>query len=498
MTGKSLYLVNPATSVPGYFGADVAAAKGLAPMVGIADLAIATVAALAPADWQVRLCDEHISPADDMPGEAVVGLTGKVTQAPRLMELAQRYRAAGKLVLIGGPFASLEPERVRDLADVLVIGEIEALATQLFDELGRGVWQAQYRADKPDLGRLVMPRWDLYPHQRALIGCVQTSRGCPFECEFCDVIAYLGRKQRHKPVAHVIAELQQLYELGFRSVFLADDNFTAYRRRTRELLEALQAWNAGLPDGSMHLSTQVSIDAARDEDLIAQAAQAGIDWVFIGLETPNEDSLRECKKPQNLATDMAQGVSAFLRHGIAVTAGMMVGFDHDGPDIFERQLGFAQSLPVPIFSLGAVAAPAATPLYRRIQLAGRLRESHPAVAGSPWETNIRPLRMSQDCLSQGLQTLARTIYAPPYFAARLRALASKIAPHPLHARQGTRPRPVDADAMFVIKHLANAGPPEMDLVRQALALSAKFAHASPAIMTALFRYAQALHVLHWR
>ncbi len=149
-----------------------------------------------------------------------------------------------------------------------------------------------------------MPRWDLYPNGQALMGSVQTSRGCPFECEFCDVIQYLGRKQRHKPVGQVLAELDQLYRLGYRSVFLADDNFTVYRARAKELLVALRDWNARQTDGRMRLMSQVSIDAAGDEDMLQMCADAGLTHVFIGIETPNEESLREAKKRQNLKKNL--------------------------------------------------------------------------------------------------------------------------------------------------------------------------------------------------
>jgi len=161
--------------------------------------------------------------------------------------------------------------------------------------------------------------WDIYPNDRALSGTLQTSRGCPFECEFCDVIQYLGRRQRHKSVAQVLRELDALYRIGYRFVFLADDNFTAYRTRAKELLVALRDWNAQQERGEVGFTTQVSIDAAKDEELLKLCAEAGLTHVFIGIETPNEDSLRETKKHQNLRINLADQVQRFLDHGIAVT-----------------------------------------------------------------------------------------------------------------------------------------------------------------------------------
>jgi radical SAM superfamily enzyme YgiQ (UPF0313 family) len=263
---------------------------------------------------------------------------------------------------VGGPYASLSPEVFRGHCDILVTGELEAIAEDLFADLERGVWQPDYTAGKADLATSPIPRWDLYPTDRALMGCVQTSRGCPVECEFCDVIQYLGRKQRVKPIPQVLAELEVLYQHGFRAVFLADDNFTVYRRRAKETLCALRDWNRARSAGAIHFSTQVSIDAARAPEILRLLSEAGVTWVFVGIETPNQESLRESKKRQNVGVDLLAQVQAFLDHGISVTAGMIVGFDQDGPDIYERQFDFAMASPIPIFSVGALVAPAATPL----------------------------------------------------------------------------------------------------------------------------------------
>jgi radical SAM superfamily enzyme YgiQ (UPF0313 family) len=240
---RSLYLINPRPLGASYFGAEVFEQAGFARAQGIADLATVTVAALAPPDWDVSVCDEYIAPLDfDHPAD-FVGITGKVTQAIRMLEVAAEFRRRGKTVLIGGPYASLAPEVFRGRCDILVTGELETISARFFADLERDTWQPEYIGSKADLATSPMPRWDLYPTERALIGCVQTSRGCPFECEFCDVIQYLGRQQRVKPIPQVLAELDRLYAYGFRSVFLADDNFTVYRRRAKELLAALRDWN---------------------------------------------------------------------------------------------------------------------------------------------------------------------------------------------------------------------------------------------------------------
>jgi radical SAM superfamily enzyme YgiQ (UPF0313 family) len=283
---RTLYLINPAPDVATYFSAEVYAGRGLRAATLMADLALPTLAALADPHLRVVLCDETIEPVDFEIDTDYVGLTGKVSQRGRMCTIATAFRRRGVTVVIGGPYASLDPDWVRPHCDVLVRGEIEDIAPELFGDLAAGRWRAEYLGGRGDLAQTPVPRWDLYRNERASMGTVQTSRGCPFECEFCDVIQYLGRRQRHKPVAAVLAELDVLYGHGYRRVFIADDNFTATRARARELLEALRHWNGERTAGRVNFYTQVSIDVARDDDLLSLCAAAGLTHVFVGIETP--------------------------------------------------------------------------------------------------------------------------------------------------------------------------------------------------------------------
>jgi radical SAM superfamily enzyme YgiQ (UPF0313 family) len=172
-----------------------------------------------------------------------IGITGKITQAARMLQLADEFRRRGKCVIVGGPHASLSPEVFRGRCDVLVIGELEGIAGNLFSDLEREHWKTEYSAEKPDLASSPIPRWDLYPTERSLIGCVQTSRGCPFECEFCDVIQYLGGSSATNLCRKCWRNWTSSIDHGFRGVFLADDNFTVYRRRAKEILVGLRDWN---------------------------------------------------------------------------------------------------------------------------------------------------------------------------------------------------------------------------------------------------------------
>ena len=490
---KSLYLINPKADAPSYYEAEIFAHLGLPPTALIADLAITTVAALAPPDFEITLCDEQISAVDlDHPAD-FIGITGKSSQVGRMIALAQEFPGRrGKIVLIGGPFASLSPDAVRPYCDILIQGEMEEIAPHLFADLARGRWQADYLGGRPDLRLSPLPRWDLYPNERAFFGCVQTSRGCPFECEFCDVIQYAGRKQRHKAVEQVLAEVEQLYQLGYRSIFLADDNFTVYRRRAKELLIALRDWNNQRAEGRVTFNTQVSIDTAREEELLQLCAAAGITEVFIGIETPNEESLRETGKRQNIGIDLGAQIQRFVDYGIAVVGGMIVGFDADGPDIFQRQYDFAMSSPIALFTLGALVAPDATPLHARLQAANRLdNQDATGTSMTPWQTNIIPAGMSQETLYAGLHWLANNLYAPDAFGERLLHLIetfgqkSSVAPP-----QKRMVRDVDLNAFQVVRNIADLGEAEARMLRRVISAVAQQPAAQGVAMSMLFRYRQ--------
>jgi hypothetical protein len=413
-----LYLINPAENTPGYFGLEVLGAWTGINATAMADLATPTVAAFAPSDWTVTICEERLDPVDFDHPASYIGITGKVTQQARMIELATEFRRRGKVVLIGGSFASLSPDALRDHCDILVIGEIEDIAGELFEDLASGNHKRVYQGGKPPLVHSPVPRWDLYPLERTWSAQVQTSRGCPFDCEFCDVIQYLGRKQRWKEPDQITAELDVLHARGVRSVFFADDNLTVMRRRTRALLERLLEWNDRAPEDRAGFATQVSIDISRDHDILALMYDCGFETLFIGIETPNEPSLAEAGKRQNLRHDMIAQVETIVQHGMMVYSGIIVGFDQDGIDIFERQFDFIQSMPVPLISPGVLVAPETTPLYARLRQEGRLTKGADHSA-SLLSTNIIPAGMSSEQLRSGMTWLLNRLFAPEHFVARL-------------------------------------------------------------------------------
>lgn len=403
----------------------------------VGSAAIATVAALAPAEIEPVLHDESLGLLDpDMPAD-YVGLTANVAQLPRALELARALRSRGRTVVVGGPHVTLDPAAFEGFADVIVTGEFEAIAAEFYADMIAGALKPRYAGGRPDLSASPAPAWELFDNERALLGVAQTSRGCPFECNFCDVIQYVGRVQRHKTNAQVIAEVQKLYDLGYNAIQLADDNFTVYRRRATSLLEALAAWNGREGRGFVTFNTQVSLDIAADDRMLALCAEAGLTTLFIGIESVNEASLAESGKRQNLVADMAERVRNVVRHGMDVTAALIVGFDADTRDIFERQAAFAATLPASNFKISALSAPAATPLYDEMKRAGRLVEPEggaSAIPSAALGTNIVPAQMSREDLQVGTRWLISRLFSPASFVERMEQASRLLPPSPLLTR----------------------------------------------------------------
>src|SRR3954454_19418388 len=305
-------------------------------------LALPVLAGLTPAEHEVVLIDENVQEIDfdALEGFDIVGLTGMTVQRDRMRKILEELRARGIFTVIGGPWVSVVEDWFEGLVDVTFVGEAEETWPRFLEEWARGEHASRYeQIEKTDMTRVPLPRYDRVPLREYAMGCVQTSRGCPFQCEFCDIIVIFGRRPRIKKPAQVVAEIEAQHRLGARVIFLVDDNFIGNKKAAKEILRAIIAWQHehGYP---ITLFTEASLDLAEDEELMRLMTEAVLVAVFIGIESPDEEALRETKKYQNVRGTLLERVRRVQEAGLEVYAGMIVGFDHDDATVFDRQLEF--------------------------------------------------------------------------------------------------------------------------------------------------------------
>jgi radical SAM superfamily enzyme YgiQ (UPF0313 family) len=383
------------------------------------NLALPTIAGLTPAPHEVTLCDENVEPIDFDTDADVIGVTGFVVHGRRLFEIAEVFRRRGKFVVAGGPFATLCPEEFRGKVDVLFVGEAEYTWPRFLRDYEDGSWRAEYREeDKPSMLDSPVPRFDLLKVDRYRSMAIQFARGCPFNCEFCDIIVMYGRRPRTKSVAQVLAEVEVIHGLGVGNIFVVDDNFIGNKREAKALLTAIAAWQEahGYP---IEFMTEVSLNVAQDDELLRLMKQAHFTTIFVGIESPRTASLAESNKTQNTREDIVTAVHRIQAAGIEVMAGMIVGFDHDDPSIFDEQFRFIQQARIPISMTGMLNAVPKTPLHTRLKAAGRLIAE--SVGDQFVFTNIVPGGMSRLELYEGYRALLHRLY--DYRNYRRRAMA---------------------------------------------------------------------------
>lgn len=382
-------------------------------------LGLLTVAAMLPKAWDVRLVDLNIRhlPDKELAWADIVMLSGMGVQKASALEVIRRAQAMGKRTVGGGPLFTCEPEAFAHV-DHLVLNEAEHTLQPFLDDLAAGRAKARYTSTTyPTLAETPIPRWDLIRLRSYASMSIQYSRGCPFNCDFCNVTALFGHKPRTKSAAQIIAELDALYQRGWRdSVFFVDDNFIGHKRHLlKELLPALIAWRRGKK--GLPFYTEASINLADDSSLMHMLHQAGFDTVFIGLETPSEEGLAECNKVQNRGRDLVSCIKTIQQHGLQVQGGFIVGFDTDTASIFQRQIDFIQKSGVVMAMVGILQAPPGTALYARMKSEGRLLgESSGNNVDSA--TNIIP-RMDIEHLVEGYRQLFKNLYTPKHYYARL-------------------------------------------------------------------------------
>src|SRR5947199_2253840 len=380
-------------------------------------LGLLTVSALLPDSWERKLVDLNVRrlKASDIEWADMVFATAMLVQKDSLKEVVKRCKAKGKRVVLGGPYVTTTIEDLPD-ADHIFLGEAETTLPQFIADLARGEAKRSYQAtERPPLSATPMAHFHLADLKRYSAMSVQYSRGCPFSCEFCDIIEIYGRVPRTKSNQQMLTEFDALRDLKWRgNVFIVDDNFIGNKKNVRQLLPELAKWQKanGYP---FSLITESSVNLADDEPLLESMREAGFRSGFVGIETPVEESLKEAQKSQNRGT-VLDWVRKIQSYGMEVMAGFIVGFDNDPEDIFERQIDFIRQSAIPLAMVGLLNALPDTQLWRRLEREGRLLGE--ASGNNTVCTLNFKTRMDPKLLIQGYQRIMRTIYSPREYYAR--------------------------------------------------------------------------------
>jgi radical SAM superfamily enzyme YgiQ (UPF0313 family) len=378
--------------------------------------ALPILAALAPPGVSVELLDENVRAIDwdDLRRFDVIGVTGMIVQRRRMLEILRKIEGLPAIVAVGGPYITISEAEFAGLCDVRFIGEADDTWPEFLRAVAAGEPAAERyaQAQRTDVTKLPAPRYDLLEMGRYMSAPVQFSRGCPFECEFCDIITIFGRRPRVKTSEQLIAEVEAVRRAGARIVFLVDDNFIGNKAAAKNMLPALIAWQRenGYP---IQFSTEASVNLADEAELMELMVQANFRQVFIGLESPRADSLNETRKFQNTRGDSMLAKIARVRDaGLVPIGGFIVGFDNDDAAIFEEQFRFVQDSGIGQAAVAILSPLPTTPLYDRLAAAGRLDDSDSEVA-------FIPEKMTQRELREGHTRLMRRLYEPEAYLGRI-------------------------------------------------------------------------------
>jgi len=389
-----------------------------------------TVAAMLPKTWDLRLVDLNVRPVkdEDLTWADFVFISAMIAQKDSARQVIERCRRLGVRTAGGGPLFRTYRGDFSDV-DHLVLGEGEATVPRFISDIEKGTPRAVYDCDDhPPLEDTPLPLWDLIDLNDYSCMSVQYSRGCPFNCEFCDIIVMNGRVPRTKNNGQMVAELDALYNRGWRgSVFIVDDNFISIKRRVKSLLRAIEFWQSNRKR-RLTFFTEASVDLAEDSELMSLMVRAGFNKVFLGLETPSEEGLRECGKTQNLRLNLSTAVQIIQNHGLAVMGGFIIGFDSDPPDIFQRQVNFIQKNGIVTAMIGLLTAIPGTRLYERLEEEGRLlfkaSGDNTDASGS---LNFIP-KMDRKTIIDGYRWVMNTIYSPEMYYKRILAFLTQYRP----------------------------------------------------------------------
>jgi radical SAM superfamily enzyme YgiQ (UPF0313 family) len=428
-----IVLINPRFR-PSYWGMNYALpifrGEALLPLINLPLLA-----ALTPPGHNITIVDENVEKIDfERCARAdIVGLTGMNVQRVRMREILIELKARGAFVVVGGPWVTVYPQDFEGLCDVVFVGEAEETWPQFLEEWSEGRHQLRYeQVDKTDMTTLPPPRLDLLPMHKYVYGTVQISRGCPFMCEFCDIIVVFGRRPRMKTSAQIIIELENCLAAGKKYLFIVDDNLIGNKKAVKIILRDIIAWQRahGYP---LKFATEASIDLAEDEELLDLMVEANFDEIFVGIESPNEAALRETRKVQNLSDrrgSLLEKVHHIQDKGLDLWCGMIVGFDADDETIFDRQRRFIHESRIALAMINILVAIPKTPLFARLEREGRIDNSGELANFGTISTNVVPARLNRDTLCEGYLELMRDIYEPQAFFSRLDAIYLQGKPRP--------------------------------------------------------------------
>ena len=392
-------------------------------------LGLLTVAAMLPEEWEKRLVDMNVADLNDQDllWADYVFISAMTVQKISAIEVISRSKKKGAKIVAGGPLFTAAWEDFSEV-DHLVLNEAETTLPSFLKDLGEGQPKHLYTSKSfPNLENTPIPLWNLVEMKRYVSMNIQYSRGCPFRCEFCDITTLFGHRARTKSVNQVLDELENLYALGWRGgVSFVDDNFIGHKKKLKEeVLPAMIGWMKRKRH-PFSFDTEVSIDLADDEDLIRQMTRTGFENVFVGIESPDDQALKECHKFQNRNRDLISSVERIQRFGLNVHGGFIVGFDNDPPEIFQRQIEFIQKSKIITAMVGMLNAPRGSRLYERLQQEGRLLKD---VTGdnTDFSTNIIP-KMGYEKLAEGYRKIVSGVYSPRSYYERVKGYLRDYRP----------------------------------------------------------------------
>lgn len=393
-------------------------------------LGLLTVAAMLPAEWEKRLVDLNVSKLSDkdIAWADFVFISAMSIQQESVNEIIGRCKSLGRKIVGGGPLFTAKPEEFENV-DHLVLNEAEITLPIFLEDLKNSSLKHLYKSEEwADIQTTPAPLWGLINFRHYAIMNLQYSRGCPFGCEFCDITVLYGNKPRTKVREQVINELERLHSAGWRGdVFIVDDNFIGNKGKVKkEILPAIIQWmeERNYP---FTFNTEASINLADDEELMELMVKSGFDTVFVGIESPNEESLFECGKAPNKNRDLVKSVKKIHQYGLQVHGGFIVGFDNDPVSIFEKLSAFIQESSIVTAMVGLLNAPRGTKLYKRLMKEGRLRHS---ISGdnTDFTINFEP-KMNREILIGGYKQILQTIYAPKEYYARVKRFLKHFEPN---------------------------------------------------------------------